>query len=159
MALPLVAAGLAVVPLAISRIDGDGDLDPFFAVLAVAALVVAALLGRVARRPTALRLATAIAVAWWIAAVWAAVLLAMYQAACACSRVDPASLPPPSTIAGLPVPALATVTHVLATYGGGLLVAGALVWARFVARATRGARPEDPPSGGALPSGSATPGT
>jgi hypothetical protein len=55
--------------------------------------------------------------------------------------------------------AIVTVTHVLATFGGGLLVAGALVWARFVARATRGARPDDPASGSALPSSSATRGT
>ncbi len=116
-ALALIAAGLAAVPLLISRLDGDADLDPFFLILVVASLLVAALL---ARSPVGLpaRYATkALAVTWIVAAAWAAALLVNFQLACACSRPDPASLP------AAPLAGLATAFHVLATYGGGALVA------------------------------------
>ena len=115
----LVAAVLAALPLVLSRLDGDADLDPFFAALVVAALVVAA----IAERPTASRqvrlVGRLLALAWIGVAVWAAFLLVMFQTACGCSSPDPASLPPPATYLGLP----ATAFHLLATYGGSLLVA------------------------------------
>jgi hypothetical protein len=115
----VVAAVLAAIPLVLSRLDGDADLDPFFAGLVVAALTVAA----IAARPTASRqvrlVGRLIALAWIGVAIWAAVLLGMYQTACACSMPDPSGLPPVTTSIGLP----ATAFHLLATYGGGLLVA------------------------------------
>ncbi|HUP54081.1 MAG TPA: hypothetical protein VM408_01135 [Methylomirabilota bacterium] len=115
----IAAAVLAAIPLTLSWLDGDADLDPFFAALVVVALVVAA----IAERPTASRqirlVGRFLALAWIGVAVWAAFLLVWYQTACGCSMVDPASLPPPATYLGLP----ATAFHLLATYGGGLLVA------------------------------------
>ncbi len=117
--LAVVAAVLAAIPLVLSRLDGDADLDPFFAILVVGALLVAAIATSTRRGRTAFLATRLIATAWIGAALVAAVLLGMYQAACGCSRPDPASLPPLSTALGLP----ATAFHVLATYGGGLLVA------------------------------------
>ena len=117
-ALPLIAAVLAAIPLVLSRLDGDADLDPFFAILVVAALVISLTVSR----PPGNRLAWAtgrlLAVAWLGAAAWAAFLLAMYQIACGCSSPEPSSVPPLPTYLGLP----ATAFHLLATYGGGLLV-------------------------------------
>ena len=114
------AAVLAAIPLVLSRLDGDGDLDPFFAVLLVAALAIAAL-----TTPEGLRdprrglVAVALVVAWLGAAAWAGFLLAWFQTACGCS--SPAPTAPPAT--GLDAVNFATISHVAATYGGGLLVA------------------------------------
>jgi drug/metabolite transporter (DMT)-like permease len=131
----LLAAVLAAIPLVLSRLDGDADLDPFFAALVVAALVVAA----IAARPTAGHQVRLVgrrhALAWIGVAVWAAVLLGMYQSACACSTPDPSGLPPVATYLGLP----ATAFHLLATYGGGLLVAFAAL------RPAPSAEPDAPP--------------
>ena len=118
-AMALVAAVLAVIPLLLSRVDGDADLDPFFAILVVAALVIAFTVSRPPRNRVAWAAGRLLALAWLGAAAWAAFLLAMYQTACGCSMPEPSSLPPLPTYLGLP----ATAFHVLATYGGGLLVA------------------------------------
>lgn len=129
-ALPLVAAALAAIPLVLSRLDGDADLDPFFAILVVAALVIAVAVSRAPTNPVACTTGRLLVLVWLGAAAWAAFLLAMYQTACGCSMVDPSSRPPLPTYLGLP----ATTFHLLATYGGGMLVA----LAAFVpARATR----------------------
>ncbi len=117
-ALALVAAGLAAIPLVISRLVGETDLDPFFLILVAASLLVAGLLWRAPDHPGTRYATRAIAVAWVGAAAWAAALLVNFQMACACSRIDPASLPPRP-----PLAQLATFFHVLATYGGGALVA------------------------------------
>jgi hypothetical protein len=117
--LALAAAALAAVPLRFSRIDGDADLDSFFVILAGAAVVVALLLGRDPAGRRRVLTARAIAVAWLIVGAVILVLLGMSGITCGCSSPDPASLPPAPTLAGLP----ATAFHVLATYGGGLLVA------------------------------------
>ncbi len=118
-ALPLVAAALAAIPLVLSRLDGDADLDPFFAILVVAALAIAMAVSRPATNPVAWTTARLLTLAWLGAAVAAAYLLVMYQSACRCSMVDPAGLPPLPTYLGLPT----TTFHLLATYGGGLHVA------------------------------------
>jgi drug/metabolite transporter (DMT)-like permease len=125
-ALALAAAVLAAIPLVLSRLDGDSDLDPFFLVLVMAALAVAILMAQPAERRVARLAARGIALAWLATGVVIAVLLGMYQTACGCSRVEPSSLPPVSTWAGLP----ATAFHLLATYGGGTLVAIAAFGAR-----------------------------
>ncbi|MBA2721153.1 MAG: hypothetical protein H0U52_18215 [Chloroflexi bacterium] len=114
----LGAAVLAAIPLVLSGLDGDADLDPIFAALVVVALVVAAIAERPASRQVRL-VGRLLALSWIGVAVWAAFLLVWYQTACGCSSPDPASLPPPATYAGLP----ATAFHLLATFGGGLLVA------------------------------------
>lgn len=118
-ALPVIAAGLAAIPLVLSRLDGDADLDPFFAILVVIALLSALAVSRAPTSRLARITGRALALAWLGAAVSAAFLLVMYQSACGCSMPDPAGLPPLPTYVGLP----ATAFHLLATYGGGLLVA------------------------------------
>ncbi len=118
-ALPLIAAVLAAIPLVLSRFDGDADLDPFFAILVIAALVIAVEVSRAPTSPVARITGILLTLAWLGAAAAAAFLLVMYQTACGCSMVDPSSQPPLPTYAGLP----ATTFHLLATYGGGLLVA------------------------------------
>jgi len=118
-ALPVIAAVLAAIPLVLSRLDGDADLDPFFAILVVVALIVAVAVSRGPFSPVAWATGRLLALAWLGAAASAAFLLMMYQSACGCSMVDPSSLPPVATYVGLP----ATAFHLLATYGGGLFVA------------------------------------
>lgn len=113
------AAVLAAIPLALSRLDGDGDLDPFFAILVVAALTVAALTALAPSHPATRPISWLIVLAWFAAGAAIAFLLVIYQWACACSRPDPASFPPAASYLGLP----ATAFHLLATYGGGALVA------------------------------------
>ena len=131
----LAAALLAGIPLVLSRLDGDSDLDPFFVLLVAAALAVAILPTVAPTQPAAKVVAWLIVVVWFAAAAVIAALLFMYQTACACSRPDLSHLPPPRTYAGLP----ATAYHLLATYGGGLLVA---------ASASLSSRPQrvDPPA-------------
>jgi hypothetical protein len=127
--LSIAAAALAAIPLVISRLDGDADRDPFFIALVIVALTIAVL----AREPVgvgAFAVSAVLVVAWLAAAGLIAVLLVMYQRACACSLPDPASLPPAASYAGLP----ATAFHLLATYGGGLLVAIAVFGRRAVRR-------------------------
>lgn len=128
--LPVVAALLAAIPLLLSRVDGDADLDPFFALLVAAALVISIAVSRAPSSRVAWTTARVVALAWLGAAAWAAFLLAMYQTACGCSMPEPASQPPLPTYGGLP----ATAFHLLATYGGGGLVALAVF---LPARSTR----------------------
>ena len=118
----VAAAVLAGIPLLLSRTDGGGDLDPFFVILVVAALAVAILPTVAPTQPAANVVAWLIVVAWFIAAAVIAALLFWSETACACSRPDLSHLPPPPTYAGLP----ATAYHLLATYGGGLLVAASV---------------------------------
>lgn len=126
---------LAVIPLVLSRLDGDGDLDPFFAALVVAAITVAILLSVAPSRPAARLISWLIVLAWFAAGVTIAFLLVMYQSACGCSSPDPSSFPPAPTYAGMP----ATAYHLLATYGGGFLVAAAVAL-------SGGPRRDDPPA-------------
>jgi hypothetical protein len=113
---------LAAIPLVLSRLDGDGDLDPFFAALVVAAVAVAVLVSQAPTRPAARLAASLIVLAWFATAAVIAALLFVHQTACGCSSPDPASFPPPPTYAGLP----ATAFHLLATYGGGFLAAASV---------------------------------
>lgn len=131
--LAIGAAVLAAIPLGLSRLDGDGDIDPFFAILVIASLAIAITTARADRSRPALLIGRLIAVAWLMAAAWAGFLLAMFQTACGCSMPDPAGLPPLPTYAGLP----ATAFHLLATYGGGLLVGLAAFWPDPSKRADR----------------------
>ncbi|HET7701917.1 MAG TPA: hypothetical protein VFK35_00840 [Candidatus Limnocylindrales bacterium] len=117
--LALSAAVLAAIPLVLTRLDGDGDLDPFFAALVVAAITVAALISLASGRPVARLISWLIVLAWFAAGAVIAFLLVMYQSACGCSSPDPSSFPPAPTDWGLP----ATAFHLLATYGGGALLA------------------------------------
>ncbi|MDQ3128871.1 MAG: hypothetical protein M3Q66_10545 [Chloroflexota bacterium] len=117
--LAVVAAVLAAIPLVLSRLDGDGDLDPFFAALVVAALVIAFTAARAHGSQEARLIGRLIVGAWLMAGACAAFLLIWSQSTCGCSSPDPASLPPLPTYVGLP----ATAFHLLATYGGGILVA------------------------------------
>lgn len=117
--LPVVAAVLAAIPLVLSRLDGDADLDPFFAILVAAALVIAVAVSRPPTNAVAWTTARLLTLTWLGAAAAAAYLLVMFQTACGCSMVDPVGLPPLPTYLGLP----ATAFHLLATYGGGLIVA------------------------------------
>jgi Trk-type K+ transport system membrane component len=116
--LALVAAVLAAIPLLLSRLDADGDLDPFFAVLVLVALFVALAATRERGSP-ARRGAMLLAVAWLGAGAAAAFLLVMYQTACGCSTPDLSAFPPTPTYLGFS----ATTFHLIATYGGGPLVA------------------------------------
>lgn len=126
--LSLGAAALALVADVVSQLDGDTDLVPFFAILAVAAFVVAVAVGSPFQGRHRL-VARAVTVGWAIAAVWIGALLVMYQVSCACSRAGP--LAPEATYLGLP----ATAYHLAATYLGGAL----LLVATF-GRSTRDAR-------------------
>lgn len=127
--LSLVAAGLAAVAGVVASADGDADIVPFFVALTLAGglhawSLHAPLCGmRV--------VAWAVAGGWVVAAVWIGVLLAMYQATCACSYPP---RPPEVTYLGLS----ATVYHLAGVYGGALLVSAATVLS--IRR--------DPPSGG-----------
>lgn len=113
------AAGLALIALLVSILDGAQEAVAFFAVAAVAAGVQAWSV----REPFAgnrRRLAIGIAVLWLIAATWIGVLLLMFQSA---------SWPPPepeATYLGL----TATVYHLVALYGGAGLVTLAAFWPR-----------------------------
>ena len=141
-ALAIGAAVLAFIPLVLSQIDGDADLDPFFAALVVAALVVAATASPATPRRSGRLLGQLVVMAWLFVAAWAAFLLLQFQVTCGCSMPDPASLPPPRVSAGL-----ATALHVLATYGGGVLV----TLATFGPIAQRGRLPVQPDGPGPPP--------
>ena len=117
-ALAVAAAVLAAIPLVISRLDGDADLDPYFAALVAAALAVGIAMRSAMDNPAAWLTARLVVVAWWGVALWAAFLLVYFETACGCSSPDPGSLPAPR------VPtAVSTPSHLAAAYGGGILVA------------------------------------
>lgn len=128
--LPVAAAALSLIAAVVSRLDGDDDLVPFFAILTFVAVAMAWLVSNPAYR-VVLR---ALAIAWICAAIWVAVLLVMYQAACGCSSSPPL---PEATYLGL----RATAYHLAATYVGLALVV-------VTAYGRRGRRsPSSPPVG------------
>lgn len=109
--LSAVAAILAGVAVVVSLVDDAQEALAFFAV----AMVLATLQTRAAREPfvgVRRRLAMGIAVTWLVAAAWIGVLLVVYQAA---SRPPPE---PEATYLGL----TATAYHLVALYGGAVLV-------------------------------------
>jgi len=113
-----VAALLCAVALAVSVLDDAAEALAFFTV----ALVAAALQAWAGREPyegPRRGVSVAIALLWWIAAAWIGVLLLMYQSGS--SRPEPL---PEATYLGL----TATVYHLVALYGGALLVAVAAAW-------------------------------
>ncbi len=114
--LALAASGLSVLALAVSLATGGDDIAPFFAVLAVAAAVIAWLVRPGDHSVWAGRSARGLAVLWVGAAVWIAVLLVMFRTMCGCSYAEPVA--PPPNVAGIP----ATVFHLAATYLGGAFV-------------------------------------
>jgi lysylphosphatidylglycerol synthetase-like protein (DUF2156 family) len=110
--LALSACGLAVVAAVVSVLDGAREPLALFTVAAVLAGVQA----WAVREPYLgwrRGLGIGIAVVWLMAAVWIGALLVMYNAA---SRPPPE---PEATYLGL----TATVYHLVALYGGALLVA------------------------------------
>lgn len=111
----LVATALAAVATAISALDGDGDLVPFFALLTIAGAAIAWATRAPVTRSRRM-IAGALAGAWVVAAIWIGGLLVMYQATCACTTVAP--IAPDATYVGLP----ATAYHLAAMYLGGALI-------------------------------------
>ncbi len=112
--LALAASGLAAVATAISSLDGDADLVPFFVLLTFAGGLIAVLL----QPPIAgfrRTFARFLALGWVGAAIWAGALLVWYQVACGCSSPPPA---PVATYLGIP----ASAFHLTAAFVGGALV-------------------------------------
>jgi hypothetical protein len=112
--LALAASALAAVATAISSLDGDADLVPFFVLLTFAGGLIAVLL-QPPVAPGRRTIARFLALGWAGAAIWAGVLLVWYQTACGCSSPPPA---PDALYAGIP----ASAFHLAAAFVGGALV-------------------------------------
>jgi len=111
---PLGLAASALAAIAAIVADVDGGETAFFIGLTFFAGVEA----WAAQSPFAGRrriIARAIAVVWFVAALWIGALLLWYQAACACSGPPPS---PTTLYLGLP----GTVYHMVGLYGGLVLI-------------------------------------
>ena len=123
--LAIGAAVLAAVAAAVSQLDGDIDVVPFFLGLTVLGGVGALAV----REPYSERrrlVGTMIATAWIAAAIIIGGLLLWHQALCGCSMPEPTAQ---ATYVGL----TATVFHVTAVYLGGALMTVA-AFSRALAR-------------------------
>jgi hypothetical protein len=121
------AAALAASAGLVAYLDGDHDIAPFFVALTLAGGIEAAVVRqpfRGARRAVA----WTVVGGWVIAALWIGVLLAWWQAMCACSYPP---RPPEETYLGL----TATAYHLIGVYGGAALVIASAVAAELRRRA------------------------
>lgn len=132
-ALALAASALAGAAAVIASLDGDADIVPFF----VALTFLGGAGAWATHEPmvgTRRAIARSIAVVWLGAAIWIAVLLLWYQAACACIGPPPE---PESRYLGL----TATVYHLAGVYLGGALMAVATFSRALEVRGASTSRP------------------